>query len=52
VNLTPFLSRPRFCPSAELIVTGDKGLLSVGEHRGVRILGVSQALTAIEQARK
>jgi uncharacterized protein len=32
---------------AELIVTGDRGLLSVGEHRGVRILGVSEALAAI-----
>lgn len=32
---------------AELIVTGDRGLLSVGEYRGVRIVGVAQALALI-----
>lgn len=32
---------------ADLVVTGDKALRSVGEHRGVRILGVSEALAAI-----
>lgn len=35
--------------AAELIATGDRGLLSVGEHRGVRILGVSEALAAVGQ---
>lgn len=34
---------------AELIVTGDKALRSVGEHRGVRIVGVGQALAIIDQ---
>ncbi len=34
---------------ADLIVTGDRGLLSVGEHRGVRVVGVAQALALIEQ---
>lgn len=37
---------------AELIVTGDLGLLAVGEHRGVRIVGVRQALTEINQLMK
>lgn len=32
---------------AELIVTGDRGLLTVGAHRDVRILGVGEALAAI-----
>ena len=32
---------------ADLIVTGDKPLLSVAEYQGVRIVGVSQALQII-----
>lgn len=32
---------------AEWIVTGDKPLLSVGTHQGVRIVGVGQALQII-----
>ena len=32
---------------AELIVTGDKPLLSVAEYEGVRIVGVAQALQII-----
>ena len=37
---------------AELIVTGDKGLLSVSSHQGVRVVGVGEALAAIEKVRK
>lgn len=37
---------------AELIVTGDKGLLSVSAHRGVQVVGVGQAVAAIEKVRK
>jgi len=33
---------------AEMIVTGDKPLLSVIEHEGVRIVGVAQAIEAID----
>jgi hypothetical protein len=33
---------------AEMIVTGDKPLLSVIEHQGVRIVGVAQAIEAID----
>ena len=29
---------------ADLLVTGDRLLLSVDEHQGVRIVGVSEAL--------
>ena len=32
---------------ADLIVTGDQPLLSVIEHQGVRIIGVSEAVRAI-----
>ncbi len=32
---------------AELIVTGDKPLLTVIEHQGVRIVGVSEAVKAL-----
>ncbi len=35
---------------ADLIVTGDKPLLSVAEYQGVRIVGVSQALLIIATA--
>jgi putative PIN family toxin of toxin-antitoxin system len=35
---------------ADLIVTGDKPLLSVAEYQGVRIVGVSQALQIIGTA--
>jgi uncharacterized protein len=35
---------------ADLVVTGDKPLLSVAEYRGVRIVGVSQALLLIGSA--
>lgn len=35
---------------ADLIVTGDKPLLSVVEYQGVRIVGVSQALQLIGSA--
>ena len=35
---------------ADLIVTGDKPLLSVAEYQGVRIVGVSQALQIIGSA--
>jgi uncharacterized protein len=38
--------------AAALIVTGDLRLLSVGEHRGVRIVSVRQALTEIDQFMK
>lgn len=37
---------------AEFIVTGDKPLLSVSEHQGVRIVGVAEAIKAIEARRK
>jgi uncharacterized protein len=33
---------------ADLVVTGDKPLLSIGEYQGVRIVGVSQALRIID----
>ena len=33
---------------AEMIVTGDKSLLSVIEHESVRIVGVAQAIEAID----
>lgn len=33
---------------AEMIVTGDKSLLSVTEHEGVRIVGVAQSIEAID----
>lgn len=32
---------------AELIVTGDKPLLAVSEHQGVKIVGVNEALKAL-----
>ena len=32
---------------ADLIITGDKSLLSVGEYQGVRIVGVSQAVQLV-----
>lgn len=35
---------------ADLIVTGDKPLLSAAEYQGVRIVGVSQALLIIGSA--
>jgi len=35
---------------ADLIVTGDKPLLSVAEYQGVRIVGVSHALQIIGSA--
>ena len=35
---------------ADLVVTGDKPLLSVAEYQGVRIAGVSQALQIIGSA--
>ena len=35
---------------ADLIVTGDKPLLSVAEYQGVRLVGVSQALQIIGTA--
>lgn len=35
---------------ADLIVTGDKPLLSVAEYQGVRLVGVSQALLIIGSA--
>lgn len=37
---------------AELIVTGDKGLLSINAHQGVRVVGVDEAVAAIEKVRK
>lgn len=37
---------------AEMIVTGDKPLLSVIEHEGVRIVGVAQAIEAIDVGSK
>jgi putative PIN family toxin of toxin-antitoxin system len=33
---------------AELIVTGDKPLLSVSEYQGVKVIGVAQAIELIE----
>lgn len=35
---------------ADLIVTGDRPLLSVAEHLGVRIVSVSQAVQIIDTA--
>ena len=35
---------------ADLVVTGDKPLLSVAEYQGVRLVGVSQALQIIGSA--
>jgi putative PIN family toxin of toxin-antitoxin system len=32
---------------AEMIVTGDKPLLGVGEHQGVRIVGVTEAVKTL-----
>jgi hypothetical protein len=32
---------------ADLIVTGDKPLLSVTEHQGVRVVGVAQAIEIV-----
>lgn len=37
---------------AERIVTGDKGLLSVSAHQGVRVVGVGEAVAEIEKVRK
>jgi predicted nucleic acid-binding protein len=37
---------------AEFIVTGDRDLHSVGQHRGVRIVSVRQVLAEIEQLTK
>jgi putative PIN family toxin of toxin-antitoxin system len=37
---------------ADLIVTGDKPLLSVSEHQGVRIASVAQAIEIIEATGK
>jgi uncharacterized protein len=37
---------------ADLLVTGDKPLLSVVEHQGVRIVGVAQAIKDIEMTGK
>lgn len=34
--------------TADLVVTGDKSLLTVSEHQGVRIVGVMQAIERIE----
>ena len=33
--------------SAELIVSGDRDLLKLGEHKGIRIVTVVQALNAV-----
>lgn len=37
---------------ADLVVTGDKPLLTVSEHQGVRIVGVAQAIEIIEATGK
>jgi putative PIN family toxin of toxin-antitoxin system len=37
---------------AELIVTGDKPLLSVAEHQGIRIVRVAQAIEIIDASSK
>lgn len=37
---------------AELVVTGDKPLLTVSEHQGVRIVGVAQASEIIDASSK
>jgi len=37
---------------ADLVVTGDKPLLSVSEHQGVRIASVAQAIEIIEATGK
>lgn len=37
--------------NADLIVTGDHGLLAVIEHLGTRIVGVAEALQLIRQSR-
>ena len=34
--------------AVDLIVTGDQALLSVGAYRGVRIVGVSEAIQIID----
>lgn len=39
-----------FAAKADLIVTGDKPLLSVAEYQGMRVVGVSQALLIIGTA--
>jgi len=47
-ELTDILSRRKFekkiAAKADLLVTGDRLLLSVAEYQGVRIVGVSEAL--------
>ena len=37
---------------ADLIVTGDKLLLTFGEHQGVRIVGVAEAIEVIDARSK
>ncbi len=37
--------------SAELIVTGDRALLTVIEHQGVRLVGVAEVVQLVAQAR-
>ena len=37
---------------ADLVVTGDKPLLTVSEHQGVRIVSVAQAIEIIEATGK
>jgi predicted nucleic acid-binding protein len=37
---------------AELVVTGEKPMLTVAEHQGVRIIGVAQAIKDIEATGK
>ena len=37
---------------ADLVVTGDKPLLTVSEHQGVRIVGVAEAIEVIDARNK
>ncbi len=37
--------------NVELIVTGDRGLLTVAEHQGVRFVGVAEAVQLVAQIR-
>ena len=37
---------------ADLLVTGDKPLLTVAEHQGIRLVGVAQAVEMIEATSK
>lgn len=49
------VATPRIAPDPDddvVIVTGDKPLLTVSEHQGVRIVGVAEAIEAIDARSK